>query len=162
MCRTAARASSHDRYVHTAAELACRGWDGSPQANTCVRCVSNKVVLCGHVPSMLASCCKATRYNYINQRSQPDSFQRGGRHSVYAETFPRAAISGRCWCRWVDLQYVHRSGHSQGQPWPNPGPKEIAHYKVNQQGGGAGGRDIRPALVLFSPVHLAPWPIGLG
>lgn len=56
-----------------------------------------RVVLCGHVSSRFASCCKATRYNYIDQRSQPNSFQRGGRHSVHAETFPRAAISGRCW-----------------------------------------------------------------
>lgn len=74
-----------------------RGWDGFPQAYTCVLCASNKAVLWGHVFSRLASCCKATGYIYINQRAQLNSFRHGGRHSAHAETFPRAAISGRCW-----------------------------------------------------------------
>lgn len=50
----------------------------------------------------------------------------------------------------VDL---HRSGQCQGQPWAEPGPEEIAltaQGKTNR-GARAGGRDIRPAQVLFSP-----------
>lgn len=108
--------------------------------------------------SKLASSCKATRYNYINQRTS--SFQHGGRHSAHAETFPGAAISGRCWITPAGRASVdlHRSGQCQGQPWAEPGPEEIAltaQGKTNR-GARAGGRDIRPAQVLFSPVRAGP------
>lgn len=56
----------------------------------------------------------------------------------------------------VDL---HRSGQSQGQPWPSPGPKEIDYCAANQPGGRVAAISGR-AFAALQP--RSPWPIGLG
>lgn len=118
----------------------------------CIACPTELCYAVMRPPSLHAPARLPDTIISTNEAS-PTPSDRAGGTALMLKHSPRAAISGRC---WMPL-HVGRSAPVRPKPGSDlaePGPEgDRSHCTVNQQGGGAGGRDIRPALVLFSPVR---------
>lgn len=163
MCRTAARASPPDRYVHTVRSPSGprRGWDGSPASlHVCALRVRQVGAMrsCAPQGCILRPARLPDTIISTNEPSSTPSNVAGGTAPTlkHSPGPPFRVVAG--WMLQAGSVDLHRSGQSQGQPWPawpSPGPKEIDHCASHQPGGRVAAISGRP-LLLFSPVRPGP------